>query len=104
MRKILVVVAVALGALAFAASAAGARGIGGDVPLTSGQVHTVCNGKDFCEKSCGVNGEHTCDFDCEFKGCSGSCQNCSSRMSWPQLSRVIHAPVTEFMKAAHSTR
>jgi opacity protein-like surface antigen len=73
MRKFLVVGAFALGALAFATSAAGARtGIGGNVPLTSGQVHTVCSGKDFCEKSCGLNGEYTCGFGCGSKGCSGS--------------------------------
>jgi len=105
MRKFLALVAFALGALAFAASAVGAKsGIGGTVPLTSGQVHTVCNGKDYCQKSCGLNGEHSCEFGCGSKGCGGTCDDCSSRMSRPQVSHVIHAPVTRMMKSAYSTR
>jgi hypothetical protein len=102
MRKFLVVVAFALGALAFAASAAGAKsGIGGYVPLTKEQVATVCGDKSFCEKSCGLNGEYTCGFGCGSKGCSGSCLTCPSPKTVGL--HTIHGIVTGAVKAAHSS-
>ena len=74
-------------------------GIGGNVPLTKEQVSTVCGGKDYCEKSCGLNGEHTCDFGCGPKGCSGSCTNCSPRIGPTKLGHIVRAPITGAMKA-----
>lgn len=66
-----------LGAFAFVASGAGAKTI--SVSLTHGQVATVCNGKSYCEVSCGLNKEYTCTFGCGTKGCSGECSTCPKR-------------------------
>jgi len=49
------------------------------VPLTKSQVNTVCDGRDWCQKVCGVNLQYTCSFGCGSNGCSGQCMNCSSR-------------------------
>jgi hypothetical protein len=48
------------------------------VPLTKSQVKTVCQGRDWCEKVCGLEGRYTCSFGCGSAGCSGQCTNCSS--------------------------
>ncbi len=103
MRKFLILIAVTLGAFAFAASAAGAKpiGIGGSVSLTKDQVATVCGeGKNYCQKSCGLNGEYTCEFGCGSKGCGGTCVTCPS----PRIvgTRTIHGIVLGTVKAAHS--
>ena len=103
MRKILILIAVTLGAFAFAASAAGAKpiGIGGNVSLTKDQVATVCGeGKSYFEKSCGLNGEYTCGFGCGPSGCSGSCTTCPSPRTVGV--RTIHGIVLGTVKAAHS--
>ena len=49
------------------------------VPLTKSQVNTVCDGRDECQKVCGLEGRYTCSFGCGSEGCSGQCMNCSSR-------------------------
>src|SRR5215831_14461881 len=49
------------------------------VPLTKSQVNTVCDGRDWCQKVCGLEGRYTCSFGCGSEGCSGQCMNCSSR-------------------------
>src|SRR5215467_15089713 len=49
------------------------------VPLKRFQVNTVCDGRDSCEKVCGLSGQYTCSFVCGAEGCSGQCTNCSSR-------------------------
>jgi len=49
------------------------------VPLTRSQVKTVCEGRDECQKVCGLSGRYTCNFGCGSEGCSGQCVNCSSR-------------------------
>jgi hypothetical protein len=101
MRKILILVAVSLGAFAFAASAAGAKGIGGTVSLTKDQVATVCGeGKNYCTKSCGLSGEYTCEFGCGSKGCGGTCVTCPSPRRVGV--RTIHGIVLGTVKAAHS--
>jgi hypothetical protein len=76
MRKPLIIVLM-LGALAFLAS--DARAV--DVSLTKDQVNNVCNGKDYCQKPCGLNGEHTCEFGCGSKGCAGNCRDCGANAS-----------------------
>jgi hypothetical protein len=63
--------------LAFLATYAGAKDY--RVALTKDQVSTVCNGRDYCEVSCGLNNEHTCSFGCGSAGCSGACVHCASR-------------------------
>lgn len=59
------------------------------VPLTQGQVSTVC-GKDMgsngnvsgCKKKCGVNGEHDCEYSChKGKDCQGYCTSCQPKSS-----------------------
>ena len=76
MRNCLMIV-LTLGAFAFVASDVGARTI--SVSLTHGQVATVCNGKSYCEVSCGLNKEYTCTFGCGKNGCSGECSTCPKR-------------------------
>jgi hypothetical protein len=76
MRKSLMIV-LALGALAFVASDAAAKQI--TVGLTKGQVSTVCNGGSYCQKSCGLNKEYTCEFGCGPSGCGGTCLTCPAR-------------------------
>ena len=76
MRKSLMIV-LTFGALTFVASEAAAKKI--SFSLTSGQVSTVCNGKSYCEVSCGLNKEYTCTFGCGTKGCSGECSTCPTR-------------------------
>jgi hypothetical protein len=49
------------------------------VPLKKSQVSTVCDGRDWCQKVCGLDGRYTCSFGCGSEGCSGQCMNCSSR-------------------------
>jgi hypothetical protein len=49
------------------------------VPLTRSQVKTVCEGRNGCQKVCGLSGRYTCSFGCGSEGCSGQCMNCSSR-------------------------
>lgn len=49
------------------------------VPLTRSQVMTVCEGRDACQKVCGLSERYTCSFGCGSTGCSGQCMNCSTR-------------------------
>jgi hypothetical protein len=74
---ILLVGLVAIVLLPLQADAAG-------VKLTKDQVATVCGkgmtshgGSSGCEKKCGLNGEHTCEYSC-YKGkeCEGNCTTC----------------------------
>ena len=76
MRKYLAFIGL-LVAAALLPSAAAAKQIA--VSLTKSQVATVCNGANYCEKSCGLNGQNTCTFGCGSKGCSGMCSNCAAR-------------------------
>jgi len=47
------------------------------VSLTKSQVETVCGkGTNYCQKSCGSNGQFKCEFGCGAKGCAGSCLTC----------------------------
>ena len=73
------------------AQVAARSGIGGNVSLTKEQVATVCGDKNYCEKSCGLNGEYTCGFGCGSKGCSGSCLNCPQRIR-PTKARSFAPP------------
>ncbi len=79
MRKafVLMVGFVAVASFPFVAGAAG-------VKLTPEQVGTVC-GKGMtsggassgCKKSCGLNGEHSCEYSCyKGKDCEGNCTTC----------------------------
>src|SRR5262249_26174811 len=49
------------------------------VPVTKSQVNTICEGRDRCQKACGLGGQYICSFGCGPNGCSGQCTNCSSR-------------------------
>lgn len=49
------------------------------VPLTISQVKTVCEGRDGCQKVCGLSGRYTCSFECGPSNCTGQCMNCSTR-------------------------
>jgi hypothetical protein len=100
MQKTLFIVLALLGAVLFAAQAEA-------VPLTQGQVSTVC-GKGMqssgsvsgCKKKCGVNGEHDCEYSCyKGKDCQGYCTSCGPKSSktalfpkW-QASRVVRQSV-----------
>ena len=70
------------------------------VSLTKSQVATVCNGANYCEKSCGLSGQNTCTFGCGSKGCSGVCQNCASQTIG---NSAIHGVVGGTMSNAGST-
>jgi len=79
MRKALVVIVgfVAVALFPFGAGAAG-------VKLTQDQVSTVCGkglissgGSSGCTKTCGLNGEHECQYSCyKGKDCQGNCNTC----------------------------
>ena len=71
---------VGLGVALFAVSAFGS-GAQALTKLTKQQVSTVCDGKSYCEKKCGANGEHTCGFGCGPKSCSGQCLTCPGSTS-----------------------
>jgi hypothetical protein len=103
MRKFLVVV-LTLGAFALAASAAGAKTV--YVPLTKGQVATVCGEKSYCEKSCGLNGEYTCGFGCGTKGCSGVCLTCpgAKTASFHKIHSIVTTAVQASARIRASTR
>jgi hypothetical protein len=77
MRKSLMIL-LALGAVALFAVDSGAKELK-PVVLTKDQVNTVCGNTTYCEKKCGLNGEHTCTFGCGPKSCSGMCKDCASR-------------------------
>jgi hypothetical protein len=49
------------------------------VPLKKSQVNAVCDGRDWCQKACGLGAQYTCSFLCGLDGCSGQCMNCTSR-------------------------
>ena len=74
----------------------------GAVKITQQQVKNVCGSKlesnggaMGCEKKCGLNGEHTCDFGCNPQGrCEGVCKTCgaaSRTVLFPKLysNRVV---------------
>jgi hypothetical protein len=86
MRKSLLII-LTLGAFALVANDAGAARI--SVSLTRGQVANVCNGKSFCEVSCGLDKQYTCTFGCGSKGCSGECQTCPARTTGVRAIRTI---------------
>jgi len=56
------------------------------VKISQQQVKDVCGSKlqsgggaMGCEKKCGLNGEHTCDFGCNPQGqCEGVCKTCGA--------------------------
>ena len=57
------------------------------VKLTKDQVATVCGkgitssgGSSGCQKACGLNGEHECEYSCyKGKDCQGSCTTCGAK-------------------------
>jgi len=86
MRR-LILAALALGSFVFVAGDTGAKEI--TVSLSQSQVSTVCDGRNYCEKTCGSSGQYTCTFGCGTKGCSGACTNCPTGISHSALSGVI---------------
>lgn len=55
------------------------------VKLSEQQVKTTCGSKlqssgcvDYCQKKCGLNGEHNCDFSCNKGNCQGLCTSCGA--------------------------
>jgi hypothetical protein len=93
MRKSLMIV-LTLGVFAFVASEAGAKQI--IVRLTPNQVATVCGSTNYCEKSCGLNGEYKCGFGCGTSGCSGVCLTCPTGRR--TQTRTINTAVTTAAK------
>ena len=73
MRKLLLIV-LSLGVLGLVTQEADAARI--IVKLSSNQVNTVCNGKAYCQKSCGPNQQYSCEFGCGSQGCHGQCLDC----------------------------
>jgi hypothetical protein len=111
MRKSLLTI-LTLGAFALVAYDAKADRI--LVPVTGSQVDAVCNGKSFCEVSCGLNKEYKCDFGCGPKSCSGMCVTCPTGESshlygfpgraHPTRTTAVRAIRTALEKAGASRR
>jgi len=81
MRKLVLMIIVGLAAFALFPSEAGA------VKITQQQVNNVCGSKlqsagghTGCVKTCGLNKEHQCDFDCTKQGCEGTCVTCGVKV------------------------
>jgi hypothetical protein len=70
MSKLLLIV-LSLGLLGLMTQEADAERIA--VKLSKNQVATVCNGKSYCQVSCG---QYTCEFGCGSAGCHGQCLTC----------------------------
>jgi hypothetical protein len=102
MRKFILAV-LALGSLTFVADDAGAKQI--SVTLSQAQVSAVCDGKNFCEKTCGSSGQYTCTFGCGSKSCSGQCANCpTGRTLSSSISNVLKNFGGALSSAARSAR
>jgi hypothetical protein len=79
MRKLpLYTFVLAFGVLAFAASQARAAHV--IVSLSKDQVHNMCGGQDYCQKTCGSDKQYTCEYGCGTKGCGGGCLTCPQRV------------------------
>jgi hypothetical protein len=85
MRKIIMVL-IGLAAFALLVDEAAAATI--SVKITQQQVANVCGknmqtggGHSGCTKTCGLQKEHYCDFDCNNKtgNCTGTCVTCQAR-------------------------
>ena len=78
MRKTLMA-ALVLGSLAILTQHAEAKQI--TVKLSKQQVQTVCDGKEYCQKSCGSSSQYNCEFGCGPAGCGGTCLTCPTGQS-----------------------
>jgi hypothetical protein len=82
------------------------------IKLTEGQVRNVCGrsletgpGGITCNKSCGLNGEHSCSFTCTKKfGCTGFCDTCRGPSRQNKSNAVIRAELAlPSMKRSNSS-
>ena len=88
------------------------------VTLTKDQVHNMCGGQDYCQKSCGSEKQYTCEYGCGTKSCGGGCLTCpqgasrqirrgivlgNTTLQGGQLSRVQHQDLSVTKKTDASS-